>query len=240
MANQRLLPPVIATGDGGMHTTTADMALFWTALLSGRIVRVETLADMRTARSEPYPGESRCYGLGLWLKADSPQITMSGGDAGVSFWSSHHPERGTTATVISTTLGAPGPWSRSSSHKPDPTSARWSNHATSLAPAPCATRTRSTSTPGAPRGRVGPLDRARESGQQGVHSSVEAPPGRPSSHRGAVRVLRQYAAHGMSCFRCRRPPAIVKLRFSNRGSGYRVRGSGQRTRDCPRCDRRRL
>ena len=100
--------PVIATGDGGMYTTTADMARFWTALMSGRIVRVETLADMRTARGEPDSGESRCYGLGLWLKADSPQITMSGADAGVSFWSSHHPERGTTATVISTTIG--GAW----------------------------------------------------------------------------------------------------------------------------------
>jgi CubicO group peptidase (beta-lactamase class C family) len=100
--------PVIATGDGGMYTTTADMARFWTALLSGRIVRAETLADMCRARSEPDPGESRCYGLGCWLKADSSQITMSGADAGVSFWSSHYPERGTTATVISTTIG--GAW----------------------------------------------------------------------------------------------------------------------------------
>lgn len=100
--------PVIATGDGGMYTTTADMARFWTALPSGRIVRTETLADMCRARSEPDPGESRCYGLGCWLKADSPQITMSGADAGVSFWSSHHPEHGTTATVISTTIG--GAW----------------------------------------------------------------------------------------------------------------------------------
>ena len=100
--------PVIATGDGGMYTTTADMARFWTALTSERIVRRETLADMRRARSEPDPGESRCYGLGLWLTADSRQITMSGADAGVSFWSSHHPEHGTTATVISTTIG--GAW----------------------------------------------------------------------------------------------------------------------------------
>jgi len=100
--------PVIATGDGGMYTTTADMARFWTALTSWRIVRVETLADMLRARSEPDPGESRCYGLGLWLHAGSPQITMSRADAGVSFWSSHYPERGTTATVISTTIG--GAW----------------------------------------------------------------------------------------------------------------------------------
>ena len=92
-----------------MYTTTADMARFWTALTAGRIVRPETLADMRTPRSDPDPGESRCYGLGLWLEADSPVITMSGGDAGVSFWSRHHAERGTTATVISTTIGGAGP-----------------------------------------------------------------------------------------------------------------------------------
>jgi CubicO group peptidase (beta-lactamase class C family) len=100
--------PVVATGDGGMYTTTADMARFWTALNAARIVRMETLADMLRARSEPDPGESRRYGLGFWLKVDSPQITMSGADAGVSFWSRHHPERDTTATVISTTMG--GAW----------------------------------------------------------------------------------------------------------------------------------
>jgi hypothetical protein len=76
--------------------------------LRTRIVHAETLADMLRARSEPDPGESPCYGLGFWLDADSPQITMSGADAGAWFWSSHYPERGTTATVISTTFG--GAW----------------------------------------------------------------------------------------------------------------------------------
>jgi CubicO group peptidase (beta-lactamase class C family) len=99
--------PVVATGDGGMYTTTSDIGRFWEALSSGRIVRPETLADMRRPRSEPRKGESDCYGLGFWLKADSSVITMSGADAGVSFWSSHHPERG-TATVISTTIA--GAW----------------------------------------------------------------------------------------------------------------------------------
>jgi hypothetical protein len=63
--------PVIAAGDGGAYTTTADMALFRTALMSERIVRAETLADIRTARSRPDPGVSRCYRLGIWLNADS-------------------------------------------------------------------------------------------------------------------------------------------------------------------------
>jgi CubicO group peptidase (beta-lactamase class C family) len=100
--------PVLATGDGGAYTTVADMARFWATLTSGRIVGMETLAEMFRARTEPERGESRCYGLGVWLDSDSPRITMSGADAGVSFWSSHHPQRATTATVISTTIG--GAW----------------------------------------------------------------------------------------------------------------------------------
>ena len=100
--------PVIATGDGGVHTTTADMAKFWAAVTSGRIVSNETFADMRRPRSEPDPGKSSCYGLGLWVQTDSPQITVSGADAGVSFWSTHHPDHNTTASVISSTID--GAW----------------------------------------------------------------------------------------------------------------------------------
>lgn len=100
--------PVVATGDGGAYTTTSDMSRFWEALMSGRIISAESLAEMRRPRSEPDPGESDCYGLGLWMSSDSPEISMSGADAGVSFWSSHHPARGTTATVIGNTMG--GAW----------------------------------------------------------------------------------------------------------------------------------
>jgi CubicO group peptidase (beta-lactamase class C family) len=96
--------PVIATGDGGVHTTTADMAKFWAAVTSGRIVREETFADMCRPRSEPEPGGTSRYGLGLWLQTGSPRITMSGADAGVSFWSTYHPEHNATATVISSTI----------------------------------------------------------------------------------------------------------------------------------------
>jgi CubicO group peptidase (beta-lactamase class C family) len=100
--------PVVATGDGGAYTTTSDMSRFWGALMSGRIVTAESLAELRRPRSEPDPGESDCYGLGVWVSSDSPEITMSGGDAGVSFWSRHHPVRGTTATVIGNTMS--GAW----------------------------------------------------------------------------------------------------------------------------------
>jgi hypothetical protein len=84
------------------------MSLFWKALMGGRLVTEESLAEMRRPRSEPEPGESRCYGLGFWLRSDSPEITMSGADAGVSFWSAHHPALRTTATVIGNTMD--GAW----------------------------------------------------------------------------------------------------------------------------------
>ena len=99
--------PVVARGDGGAYTTTADMARFWTALTSGRIVREETLTDMRAPAASP-TGRVPLLRSRLLAGGRLTPITMSGGDAGVSFWSSHHPQRGTTATVISTTMG--GAW----------------------------------------------------------------------------------------------------------------------------------
>lgn len=51
--------PVVATGDGGTYTTSADMARFWTALMSGRIVTTETLADTPHAASVPRPTRRR-------------------------------------------------------------------------------------------------------------------------------------------------------------------------------------
>jgi CubicO group peptidase (beta-lactamase class C family) len=100
--------PVLGTGDGGAYTTTADMSRFWQALMAGRIVSTESLRQMVRPRSEPEPGRSDCYGLGFWLQAGSHEITMVGGDAGVSFWSRHHPDSDTTATVIATTMA--GAW----------------------------------------------------------------------------------------------------------------------------------
>jgi hypothetical protein len=40
------------------------------------------------------------------VKVDSPEITMSGGDAGASFYSCHDPSARTTLTVIGTTMGS--------------------------------------------------------------------------------------------------------------------------------------
>jgi CubicO group peptidase (beta-lactamase class C family) len=99
--------PVRGSGDGGMHTTTADVHRFWTALHEGRIVSPEIVAEAVRRRSEPESAPGYGYGLGFWLHDDAVQL--EGYDAGVSFRSRHWAETGTTWTVISNTSEAAWP-----------------------------------------------------------------------------------------------------------------------------------
>jgi CubicO group peptidase (beta-lactamase class C family) len=92
--------PVRGSGDGGLHSTAADLAGFWTALFSGRILPPARVAEMVRPRSE-VPAERASYGLGFWLPADSGAVALEGYDAGVSFRSVHDPERRLTWTVLS-------------------------------------------------------------------------------------------------------------------------------------------
>ena len=98
--------PVRGTGDGGIYTTVADVSALWSALFAGRIVSDESVAEIVRARSEETSeseAASRRYGLGFWLHASTDAVTMSGGDTGVSFRSSHDPRTGVTFTAISNT-----------------------------------------------------------------------------------------------------------------------------------------
>ena len=99
--------PVRGSGDGGIYSTAADVASFWRALFSGRIVSAEMVAEMVRPRSE-VAGARRRYGLGLWLAPSGDAVMLEGCDAGVSFRSVHDPGRGLTYTVISNT--ADGAW----------------------------------------------------------------------------------------------------------------------------------
>ena len=104
--------PVRGTGDGGIYATVADVSALWNALFDGRIVSKEWVAEILRARSED-TSESEAthqrYGLGFWLHVTTGVATMSGGDTGVSFRSSHDPRSGTTTTVISNTSDGFGP-----------------------------------------------------------------------------------------------------------------------------------
>jgi CubicO group peptidase (beta-lactamase class C family) len=99
--------PVVGSGDGGIYSTLADFHSFWPALFGGRIVPAGRVAGMVAPRSE-YPGESRRYGLGFWLRATGDTVFLEGYDAGVSFRSVHDPASGVTHTVVSNTSN--GAW----------------------------------------------------------------------------------------------------------------------------------
>jgi CubicO group peptidase (beta-lactamase class C family) len=91
--------PVRGVGDGGVYTTTADVRALWTALVGGRIVSSDWVAEMTRPRSDA--GDGRQYGLGFWLRAATAAVALEGYDAGVSFYSVHDPGADLTCTAIS-------------------------------------------------------------------------------------------------------------------------------------------
>jgi CubicO group peptidase (beta-lactamase class C family) len=92
--------PLRGVGDGGLFSTLADLRSFWAALLAGRIVPLDVLAEMTLPRSES-PEDDRRYGLGFWLPAGGDAIQLEGYDAGISFLSTCRPSTGAVTTVIS-------------------------------------------------------------------------------------------------------------------------------------------
>ena len=98
--------PVVGSGDGGLYSTTADVAAFWQALFSGRLVPHEVVADMTRARSTQESGSG--YGLGFWLGPRHGVVSLTGSDAGVSFRSVHDRRSDVTWTVVSNT--SEGAW----------------------------------------------------------------------------------------------------------------------------------
>ena len=100
LRTNQLHMPLRGAGDGGLFSTLADLRSFWAALLAGRIVPPDVLAEMTLPRSES-PDDGRRYGLGFWLPAGGDAIQLEGYDAGISFLSTCRPSTGAVATVIS-------------------------------------------------------------------------------------------------------------------------------------------
>lgn len=99
--------PVRGNGDGGMFFTADDLHRFWNALLDGRIVSTDTLAEMTRPRVD-VPAERMRYGMGFWLGRRSSSLILEGYDAGASFRSTHMPETRTTVSVLGNT--SEGAW----------------------------------------------------------------------------------------------------------------------------------
>ncbi|MGO1315478.1 MAG: serine hydrolase domain-containing protein [Cellulomonadaceae bacterium] len=100
--------PVRGSADGGAFTTAADLHRFWRALLDGTIVRPDTVAQMLRPRHED-PEELLRYGLGVYVHETGRAVGLVGGDAGVSFISTHLPELDTTVSVLGNS--SEGGWS---------------------------------------------------------------------------------------------------------------------------------
>jgi CubicO group peptidase (beta-lactamase class C family) len=104
--------PVRGSGDGGIYTTAADVRTLWMALFGGRIVSSDWVDELVRPRSDA-TAQSKGYGLGFWLDTSSPAVvTLEGMDAGVSFYSVHDRDSGSTATVISNTTEGAWPIAR--------------------------------------------------------------------------------------------------------------------------------
>jgi CubicO group peptidase (beta-lactamase class C family) len=99
--------PVLGSGDGGIYSTVGDIHRFWAALRAGGIVPPEWVETMVRPRSDVAEVSMR-YGLGFWLHESSDVVLLVGGDAGVSFHSSHDPASGLTTTLLSNTVN--GVW----------------------------------------------------------------------------------------------------------------------------------
>lgn len=105
--------PVRGSGDGGIYTTAADVSVLWDALLAGRIVSKQWVAEMVRPRSElPHESLPRRYGLGFWLHPTTDTVFLEGSDTGVSFRSVHDPRSSLTYTVISNVTDAAWPLAR--------------------------------------------------------------------------------------------------------------------------------
>jgi CubicO group peptidase (beta-lactamase class C family) len=92
--------PVVGVGDGGAYTTVADLHRFWPALFAGRIVGLDTVAEMVRPRSD-VPHQSKRNGMGFHLAETGDEVWLEGYDTGISFGSSHTRSTQTTVTVIS-------------------------------------------------------------------------------------------------------------------------------------------
>jgi len=89
--------PVVGSGDGGAHSTVADLHRFWVGLRAGRILPLE-LVERALETTTADAGDGLDYGRGVWL--DEGDLVMAGGDHGVTAVSRHDPSTGITVSGL--------------------------------------------------------------------------------------------------------------------------------------------
>ena len=99
--------PIVGGPDGGAYTTAADMAQFWQALLTHKLLHAETTAALlspRVATGSLPPYDH--YGRGVWIEADAGAIRkyfVEGSDPGVAFRSALYGAQGLIFTILANT-----------------------------------------------------------------------------------------------------------------------------------------
>jgi CubicO group peptidase (beta-lactamase class C family) len=99
--------PYIGGGDGGAYVTAPDWSRFWSALLGGKLLGAEMLAEMLRPQTATNPRPGRHYGLGVWLSTAPLQRAARaiGSDPGVDMVSDCFLDTGLTLTVLSNESG---------------------------------------------------------------------------------------------------------------------------------------
>jgi CubicO group peptidase (beta-lactamase class C family) len=97
--------PIVGQPDGGAFVTAPDMARFWSALRSRRLLAPSTTERMLAPQVTTGRGDDR-YGYGVWIESNTSDVLIhrsEGADPGVSFVSDMRIQDELSVTVVSNT-----------------------------------------------------------------------------------------------------------------------------------------
>lgn len=97
--------PMACTADGGLFTTTDDMAKLWKGFINGNIISDDTMVE--ALKIQAHIEDNEYYGLGFYLSCNPDRsikyYELVGCDPGLSFVSRYYIEDGLILTMISNT-----------------------------------------------------------------------------------------------------------------------------------------
>ncbi|WP_028545288.1 serine hydrolase domain-containing protein [Paenibacillus taiwanensis] len=105
--------PIMSLSDGGAFTTTADMDMFWTALVNNRLLTEEITKTMLTpfVKSSEYVS----YGYGVWINVIDNEVMkyyVMGCDPGVGLYSSIYTNTNARVHILSNLTNGAGKLAR--------------------------------------------------------------------------------------------------------------------------------